>query len=85
MKRLDPPPRFATSVAMSDLYRKEALEHRTRSLFGEVRLQAPPSSWVITLLLVVLVVKIVAALFLLDVETAEGSVRLLDWLLGAKS
>ena len=67
---------------MSDLYRKEALEHRTRSLFGEGRLQAPPSSWLITLLLVVLVVKMIAALFLLDVQTTQGPVRLLDWLLG---
>jgi len=70
---------------MSDLYRKEALAHRTRALFGEVRLQAPPSTWLITLLLVVLVVKLVAALFLLDVETEAGAVRLLDWLLGAKA
>ncbi|WP_427453171.1 hypothetical protein [Litorimonas sp. WD9-15] len=70
---------------MSDLYRKEALAHRTRALFGEVRLKAPPSTWLVTILLAIVVVKVVAALFLLDVETAAGSVRLLDWLLGAKS
>ena len=57
---------------MSDLYRKEALEHRTRSLFGEVRLQAPPANWFITLLIVVLCLKIIAALFLLKVETADA-------------
>lgn len=67
---------------MSDLYRKEALEHRTRSLFGEVRLQAPPSTWLITLLLIILVVTLLAALFLLDVQTDDGAVRLVDWLLG---
>ena len=67
---------------MSDLYRKEALEHRTRSLFGEVRLQAPPSTWLITVLLIILVVILMGALFLLDVQTDDGAVRLVDWLLG---
>lgn len=67
---------------MSDLYRKEALAHRTRALFGEVRLQAPPSSWLITALLIVLIMMLVAALFLFTVQTEEGAVRLLDWLLG---
>lgn len=67
---------------MSDLYRKEALEHRTRSLFGEVRLQAPPATWLITLLLVLLVGILLAALFLFEVQTDDGAVRLVDWLLG---
>jgi len=67
---------------MSDLYRKEALEHRTRSLFGEVRLQAPPSTWLITLLLIMLVAILLGALFLLNVQTDDGAVRLVDWLLG---
>lgn len=70
---------------MSDLYRKEALAHRTRSLFGEVRLQARPSSWLITALLLGLAAILVAALFLFSVETEEGAVRLLDWLLGRAS
>ena len=70
---------------MSDLYRKEALEHRTRSLFGEVRLQAPPANWFITLLIVVLCLKIIAALFFLKVETADGAVILIDWLLGKRA
>ena len=67
---------------MSDLYRKEALAHRTRALFGEVRLQAPPSTWWVTGLLIVLVGILVAALFGLSVETEDGAVRLLDWFLG---
>lgn len=67
---------------MSDLYRKEALAHRSRALFGEVRLQAPPATWIVTTLLVVLVCILLAGLFLLQVETDAGAVRLIDWLLG---
>jgi len=70
---------------MSDLYRKEALAHRTRALFGEVRLQAPPATWITTLIIAVVAIKITAALFLLDVQTDAGPVRLLDWLRGDKA
>ena len=69
---------------MSDLYRKEALAHRSRALFGEVRLQAPPATWIITVLLVVLVAICLAGLFLFQVQTDAGAVRLIDWLFGAK-
>lgn len=69
---------------MSDLYRKEALAHRSRALFGDVRLQAPPATWMITALLVVLVAICLAALFLFQVETDAGDVRLIDWLFGAR-
>lgn len=67
---------------MSDLYRKEALTKRTRSLFGEVRLHAPPGSWLITLLVVILAAILAAGLFLIQVKTPGGDLRLLDWLLG---
>ena len=70
---------------MSDLYRKEALAHRSRALFGEVRLQAPPATWMITALLVVLVAICLAGLFLFQVQTDEGALRLIDWLFGAKA
>lgn len=70
---------------MSDLYRKEALAHRSRALFGEVRLQAPPATWIITALLTILVAALTCALFFLNVETDAGSVRLMDWLFGAKA
>lgn len=69
---------------MSDLYRKEAMAHRSRALFGEVRLQAPPATWMITVLLVILVGICLAALFLFQVETDAGDIRLIDWLFGAK-
>jgi hypothetical protein len=65
---------------MSDLYRKEALAHRSRALFGEVRLQAPPATWIITALLVILIAVCLAGLFLCQVQTDEGSIRLIDWL-----
>lgn len=70
---------------MSDLYRKEALAHRSRALFGEVRLQSPPASWVITVLLVILATICLAGLFLFHVQTDEGPVRLIDWLFGAQA
>lgn len=68
---------------MSDLYRKEALAHRSRALFGEVRLQAPPATWLITALLLFLVATVLAGAFLLQVQTDEGPLRLIDWLFGA--
>ena len=70
---------------MSDLYRKEALAHRSRALFGEVRLQAPPAAWMITGLLVILVAICLAGLFLFQVQTDDGALRLIDWLFGAKA
>ena len=70
---------------MSDLYRKEALAHRSRALFGEVRLQAPPATWMITGLLVILVAICLAGLFFFQVQTDDGAVRLVDWLFGAKA
>jgi len=70
---------------MSDLYRKEALAHRSRALFGDVRLQAPPATWMITGLLVVLVAMCLAGLFLFQVQTDAGLVRLIDWLFGAQA
>ena len=70
---------------MSDLYRKEAMAHRSRALFGEVRLQAPPATWIITLLLVVFVVICLACLFLFQVQTDDGPLRLIDWLFGAQA
>ena len=70
---------------MSDLYRKEALAHRSRALFGEVRLQAPPATWMITALLVVFVAICLAGLFLFEVQTEDGPLRLIDWLFGAQA
>ena len=38
---------------MSQLFRKEALERRSRALFGEVVLRGPLSIWTITVLVLV--------------------------------
>ena len=70
---------------MSDLYRKEALAHRSRALFGDVRLQAPPATWMITVLLVILVAMCLVGLFFFQVQTDDGPVRLIDWLFGAQA
>ena len=70
---------------MSDLYRKEAIAHRSRALFGEVRLQAPPATWIITVLLMLLVGFCLAGLFFFQVQTDDGPLRLIDWLFGAKA
>ena len=70
---------------MSDLYRKEALAHRSRALFGDVRLQAPPATWIITALLVILVAICLAGLFLFQVQTDAGPIRLIDWLFGGQA
>jgi len=63
------------------LFRKEALEHRSRALFGEVILRGPIASWVITALLILVMGLLIAGLFLVSVKTDDGAIRLLDWLL----
>ena len=66
------------------LFRKEALEHRSRALFGEVVLRGTLGSWAITGLLIAVMALMIGGLFFLNVETAEGPIRLLDWLLSRK-
>ena len=63
------------------LFRKEALEHRSRALFGEVVLRGTVGSWIITGLLIVVMAILIGGLFFVSVETPEGPVRLLNWLL----
>ena len=38
-----------------DLFRKEAIRHRTRALYGDVILAAPLSTWIITGLMAVII------------------------------
>lgn len=63
------------------LFRKEALEHRSRALFGEVVLRGGVASWLITGLLIAVMALLIGGLFFLNVDTVDGSIRLLDWLL----
>ncbi len=75
---------------MSNLFRKEALDHRSRALYGEVVLRAPLGSWIITALLIGLIAILCAALFWLqvpidtDTDTGAGAevgtVSLFEWL-----
>jgi len=67
---------------MSDLFRKEAMENRSRALYGEVILRGPLGSWVLTGLILVTVAVALALLFGLKVETEDGAIRLITWLLG---
>jgi len=63
------------------LFRKEALEHRSRALFGEVVLRGPIAAWVITLILVLVMTILIAGLFFVTVDNNGEPLRLLDWLL----
>jgi len=62
------------------LFRKEALEHRSRALFGEVVLRGSIVSWIITGLLILVMGLLIWGLFFINIETDNGSVRLLEWL-----
>lgn len=71
---------------MSDLFRKEALENRSRALYGEVALRGPLSSWILTALILIFTIIAITLLFVLRVQTEDGPMRLFFWLLsGAKS
>ena len=63
---------------MSDLFRKEALERRSRALFGEVRLRSPLGGAVVAGLVLATLALIGFILFGLDVR--GGSVW--EWLRG---
>lgn len=63
------------------LFRKEALEHRSRALFGEVVLRGTIGSWVVTSLLMAVMAILIGGLFFVSVDTSEGPIGLLDWLL----
>ncbi len=67
------------------LFRKEALEHRSRALFGEVVLRGTIGSWVITALVVAVMALMIFGLFFLEVETPNGPLSLLDWLLSKEA
>ena len=60
-----------------ELFRREAVRHNTPGLFGEVRLSAPPASWVVTAISVAALALIATLLFGLDV----GEQSLLAWIL----
>ncbi len=63
-----------------DLYRQEALDHKARGLYGEVTLSAPPASWLITFLLIIVLAILCAILFLGQIDTESGPISVLQWL-----
>lgn len=63
-----------------DLYRKEALEHRHRTLYGEVILKSPPATWAITVILAAVIVIFISLLVFATVQTDDGAVPLWKWL-----
>ncbi len=65
---------------MSDLFRKEALENRSRALYGEVTLQNSLGNWVLTLLVITAFLLGIGLLFGVKVSTDDGPIRLITWL-----
>ncbi len=65
----------------NDLFRKEAIEHRRRSLYGNIILQSPPGLWVTLFLLIIVVFGLTALLVWGRVITDDGSLSLLQWLM----
>ena len=61
---------------MSQLFRKEAMEHRSRALFGEVVLRGPLSRLTLTLIILVTSAMIAGILFGIDV----GGQSVWSWL-----
>lgn len=53
------------------LYRKEAMDARGRSLYGQVILRSPPSTWLILILLLVILALIGAGLFGLTIGAED--------------
>ena len=67
---------------MSDgLYRQESLDHVNRRLFGQVILRSPPAVWWVMALLIAVIVIGGVLLFAVSVETSDGAIRLIDWIL----
>ncbi|PHR91788.1 MAG: hypothetical protein COA69_11460 [Robiginitomaculum sp.] len=64
-----------------ELFRKEAIRHRTRALFGDVVLAAPLSTWIITGLLLVIAVGLVAFGVLATIEIDGVRIPFWQWAL----
>ncbi len=65
-------------MAMQDLFRREAVEHRQQKLYGEVLLHVPASRWPVTVLVVLVFVLLLGFLFLgryARKETVSGWLR----------
>lgn len=65
-----------------DLFRKEAIRHRTRALYGDVVLAAPLSTWVITGLLIFITLGLIGFGVFGSIEMDGVSVPLWQWATG---
>ena len=65
-----------------DLFREEAVRHRTRALYGEVILAGPLSLWVITALLVLIFIGLVCFGLFGTIELTSGPVPIWKWAFG---
>ncbi len=65
-----------------DLFRKEAIRHRTRALYGDVVLAAPLSTWVITGLLIAITLGLIGIGVFGNIDVDGVSVPLWQWALG---
>ena len=67
------------------LFRKEAIRHRTRALFGDVILAAPLSTWIITGLLIVIMSAVIGFAALATIDVDGIPISLWRWALGRTS
>jgi len=65
-----------------DLFREEAVRHRTRALYGEVILSGPISLWIITGLLILIFIGLVCFGLFGQIEMATGPVPIWKWAFG---
>jgi len=66
---------------MSDLFRKEALENRSRALYGEVTLKNSVGNWLLTLIIIAVFLLGLALLFGIHIDTETEPVRLITYLI----
>lgn len=66
-----------------DLFRAEAVRHRTRALYGEVILTGPVNLWLITGLLTLVSIALICFVLFGTIELENGSVSIWKWAFGS--
>lgn len=70
---------------IDDLFREEAVRHRTRALFGEVVLAGPVSTWIITGLLLLIFVGLVCFGLFGTIDIDGTATPIWKWALGSQT
>lgn len=65
-----------------ELFRKEAIRHRTRASFGDVVLAAPLPTWIITGLLAVIMAAVTGFALLGSIDVDGTRISLWQWAIG---